>query len=136
MELNTFSTSLGSAKKRPRGSTTYGRGQKGQKSRSGASDKLGFNGGALPFYLRIPKRGFIPFVKRQLGINLRSLQSLLEKHDEITRELLAEHQLMRGGDKVKIFGDSSLLTKKVSFVGFSVTQSIRDRVESLGGVIK
>jgi len=85
MELNTLKPAAGSKKNRRRvgrgiGSglgKTAGRGHKGQKSRSGGFHKVGFEGGQMPMYRRLPKRGFVSLTRRHVGqITLNDLASI------------------------------------------------------------
>ena len=68
---------------------TAARGEKGQKSRSGYSRKIGFEGGQMPLHRRLPKRGFTNiFKKRWLEVSLASLEHHFEANDEVTPEVL------------------------------------------------
>src|ERR1700750_2014612 len=68
---------------------TSGRGEKGQKSRSGDSSKIGFEGGQMPLHRRLPKRGFTNIFKKEwIEVSLSSLEQNFEANDEITPEIL------------------------------------------------
>src|ERR671912_820744 len=70
---------------------TAGRGNKGQKSRSGYSSKVGFEGGQMPLQRRLPKRGFTNIFKKQwIEVTLSTLENGFDAGDEITPELLHE----------------------------------------------
>jgi len=97
LSLNNLKPSKGSVHKKKRvgrgpGSglgKTAGRGEKGQKSRSGYSAKIGFEGGQMPLHRRLPKRGFTNiFKKRWLEVSLGALDRSFEANEEITPELL------------------------------------------------
>src|SRR6266566_7727844 len=75
---------------------TAGRGEKGQKSRSGFSRKLGFEGGQMPLYRRLPKRGFTNiFKKRWLEVSLGALDRGFKANEEVTPELLHERGIIK-----------------------------------------
>ena len=93
---------------------TAGRGHKGQKARSGGSTRLGFEGGQMPLYRRIPKRGFKNYnYKEIIGINVSKLD-VFENGTEVTVETLIEAGIVKNPrDGVKILGDGEL-TKKLT----------------------
>src|SRR5438045_3398749 len=75
---------------------TAGRGEKGQKSRSGYSAKIGFEGGQMPLHRRLPKRGFTNiFKKRWLEVSLQALERSFTADDEITPEVLHTRGLIK-----------------------------------------
>src|SRR5262245_39429661 len=75
---------------------TSGKGHKGQKSRSGYSAKIGFEGGQMPLQRRLPKRGFTNIFKKQwLEISLAALDQHFEANEEITPELLHDRGLIK-----------------------------------------
>lgn len=109
---------------------TSGRGHKGQKSRSGYSRRLGFEGGQMPLIRRVPKRGFTNIFRREVAVvNLRDLVGF---EGEITPETLAEKGLVRKGMPVKILGDgeveSGLIVKAHRF-----SRGAREKIEAAGG---
>ena len=93
---------------------TAGKGHKGQKARSGAP-RLGFEGGQMPLFRRIPKRGFTdPNSKVITGINVSVLEDGYNAGDEVTLENLLEKRIIRKlNDGVKILGNGEL-TKKLT----------------------
>ncbi len=109
---------------------TAGRGHKGQKSRSGYSRRLGFEGGQMPLIRRVPKRGFTNIFRKEVAIvNLRDLVGF---DGEVTPEALLEKGLVRRGLAVKILGDgdvSSPLTVKAH----RFSRSAREKIEAAGG---
>lgn len=143
MGLNNLKPAAGSTKSRKRigrgeGSGRGGtstRGHKGQKSRSGYSKKIGFEGGQMPLQRRVPKFGFKnPFRVEYHGINLDTLQKLADekKVKEVTPEVLVENGLAQKNDKVKILGRGELKAKiSVSAHGFSKTATAA--IEAAGG---
>src|SRR3954462_10324333 len=73
---------------------TAGRGEKGQKSRSGYSRKIGFEGGQMPLHRRLPKRGFTNIFKKQwVEISLAALENNFSANEEITPEILHDRGL-------------------------------------------
>ena len=86
---------------------TAGRGQKGQKSRSGYSQKRGFEGGQMPLYKRLPKVGFTSKVLKPYVINVEKIKAIAAL-DEITLESIASvHKLGKSVKKVKLIGASA-----------------------------
>lgn len=119
---------------------TAGKGDKGQKARSGGGVRPGFEGGNMPLYLRLPKRGFKNFLFRTTYAEV-SLAQLEAKFDggEVTKEALIEKGLLKGINKrrpVKVLANGAL-TKKLTFVGIEkFTKSAADAVAKAGGEIK
>jgi len=75
---------------------TAGRGNKGQKSRSGYSSKIGFEGGQMPLHRRLPKRGFTNIFKKEwIEVSLSALDKSFEANEEVTPELLHERGLIK-----------------------------------------
>tara|TARA_Y100001935_G_C17051636_1_gene382293 strand:- start:212 stop:658 length:447 start_codon:yes stop_codon:yes gene_type:complete len=118
-----------------RGGTST-RGHKGAKSRSGYSRKIGFEGGQMPLYRRVPKFGFKNINRKEFrGINVDALQALAEakKLEVITFETLVENGLASKNDNVKILGRGELKAKlEVSAHAFS--ESAIKAIEAQGGV--
>ena len=109
---------------------TAGKGHKGQKSRSGYSRRLGFEGGQMPLIRRVPKRGFTNIFRQEVAVvNVRDLGDF---EGEITPETLLEKGLVRRGLEVKILGDgevSSALTVKAH----RFSKTAREKIEAAGG---
>ena len=112
---------------------TAGKGHKGQKARSGAP-RLGFEGGQMPLFRRIPKRGFTdPNSKVITGINVSVLEDRYNAGDEVTLENLLEKRIIRKvNDGVKILGNGEL-TKKLSVKVNAFSQSAKEKIEACGG---
>ncbi|RMB62781.1 50S ribosomal protein L15 [Dokdonia sinensis] len=115
---------------------TAGRGHKGQKSRSGYSKKIGFEGGQMPLQRRVPKFGFTNINRKEYaGVNLDTLQEYVDAgrlKDEVTIESLIENRLVGKNDLVKILGRGELKAKlKVSAHKF--TGTAKQAIESAGG---
>ena len=113
---------------------TAGRGEKGQKSRSGFSRKPGFEGGQMPLHRRVPKRGFSnqPFRKEYATVNLGRLE-VFEAGTIVTPELLVKQGVvkqLRGGLKVLADGE---LTKALTVHAHRFSGKARERIVALGG---
>ena len=111
---------------------TAGKGHKGQKARSGAP-RLGFEGGQMPLYRRIPKRGFKNRNRLEIvAINI----SALEKFDngaDVTVDTLIESGIVKNTkDGVKILGNGEL-TKKLNVKANAFSASAKEKIEALGG---
>ena len=111
---------------------TAGKGHKGQKARSGAP-RLGFEGGQMPLYRRIPKRGFKNRNRLEIvAINI----SALEKFDngaDVTVDTLIESGIVKNPkDGVKILGNGEL-TKKLNVKANAFSASAMEKIEALGG---
>ena len=148
MRLNTLADNAGARKKIKRvgrgpGSglgKTAGRGVKGQKSRSGVAINA-FEGGQMPLYQRLPKRGFNnPNAKRYAEINLSSIQNFIDKGriedpSQITEEVLVSLGIVRRKwDGIRLLGKGDLKSKiNISVTG--VSKSAQDAVEKLGGKV-
>ena len=113
---------------------TAGRGQKGQKSRSGGGVRIGFEGGQMPLARRLPKRGFKnPFKKVYTEINVEALNRF-ENGTEITAELLRSARVLSKIEKdgVKILGEGNL-EKAVTVKVAKFTASAQEKIEKAGG---
>ncbi len=111
---------------------TAGKGHKGQKARSGAP-RPGFEGGQMPLYRRIPKRGFkCRNSKEIVGINLSYLERF-EDGATVTVESLVEAGIVKNTrDGVKILGNGEL-TKKLTVQANAFSASAKEKIEALGG---
>ena len=107
---------------------TSARGHKGQHSRAGASQHPQFQGGAMPMFRRIPKRGFNNrFALQVLAINVGDLDQKFADGDEVTPESLAEKSLANGSfDVIKILGNGDL-SKKLKVSAHRFSQSARGK---------
>lgn len=112
-----------------------GRGGDGQWSRSGAGVRPGFEGGQMPLYRRLPKRGFnnFEFEKKYSTINVDCL-NIFDNGTEVTPELLREKRVIRKIEKdgVKILGDGNL-EKKLTVKASKFTKSAAEKIEAAGG---
>ncbi|MFY9505799.1 MAG: 50S ribosomal protein L15, partial [Caldicoprobacterales bacterium] len=112
---------------------TAGRGQKGQKSRSGSGIKPGFEGGQMPLIRRLPKRGFTNiFAKVYSIVNIKDLE-VFEADTIVTPELLKEAGLIKKlSDNIKVLGDGEL-SKKLTVQAHKFSKSAQEKIEALGG---
>ena len=112
---------------------TAGKGHKGQNARSGGGVRPGFEGGQIPLYRRLPKRGFNNvFAKNYAIVNVSDLNKF-DDGDVITVEALLEKRIIRKAlDGVKILGRGEL-TKKVTVQAAIFSASAKEKIESVGG---
>lgn len=139
MKLHELSPAKGSNKPKKRvgrgpGSglgKTAGRGHNGQRSRSGYSQRLGFEGGQMPLIRRVPKRGFTNIFRTEYKVvNVRDLADLEET--EITPEVLVGHGMVRRGRLVKVLGDGEI-DRAVTVRVHAFTGSAKKKIEAAGG---
>ena len=120
---------------------TSGRGHKGQKSRRGVAIKS-FEGGQMPLYRRLPKRGFNPIKSPEVGkINIGKIQSLLDKKkiknsETINLSLLKKAKLISNNClKLKILGNGELKNKITLEVDF-ISKSVKDKLDKTDSILK
>ena len=113
--------------------TTAGRGMNGQNSRSGGGTRLGFEGGQMPLYRRIPKRGFTNIWRKEPEIiNIEAL-NVFDDGAEITAETLREKGLIKKSDKgLKVLGKGKL-EKKLTVKANKFSKSAIEAIEKTGG---
>lgn len=141
MKLHELKPSEGSRKERNRvgrgtgsgNGKTSGRGHKGQKARSGGGVRLGFEGGQLPLFRRIPKRGFTNINRKEFAIvNLDVLNSF-EDGTEVTPELLIESGIIRNEKSgIKILSDGNI-EKKLTVKANKFSAAAKEAIEAAGG---
>ena len=115
---------------------TSTRGHKGARSRSGYSNKIGFEGGQMPLYRRLPKFGFKnPFRVEYRGINVDVLQKLAEEKNIIVidKDILIENGLANKNDLIKILGRGEL-SKKIEVKANAFSKTAISAIEAQGGV--
>ena len=120
---------------------TSGRGVKGQKSRSGVAIKS-FEGGQMPLYRRLPKRGFNPIQKENIAIlNLDKIQSFINKKSINTNDILNSSSLKKlklinkNSKKLKILG-SGEIKDKINIEADLASKSALEKLEKIGGSIQ
>ena len=112
---------------------TSGRGNKGQKARSGGGVRPGFEGGQMPLYRRLPKRGFTNiFAKKYVAVNVEVLDKFNDG-DEVTAESLLEKGIIsKTLDGVKLLGRGEV-TKKLTVKVAKISESAKEKIEKAGG---
>lgn len=140
--LNNLSPAKGSTHKKKRlgrgpGSglgKTAGRGNKGQKSRSGYSSKIGFEGGQMPLQRRLPKRGFTNIFKKQwIEVTLATLDERFEAGDEITPETMHSRGVIAKGKRDVVVLGTGELTKALTISAHRFTKGALEKIEGAGG---
>lgn len=120
--------------------TQAGKGHKGQKARSGGGVKLGFEGGQMPIYRRLPKRGFsnAPFKTEYAVVNLGRIAEKFEG-EEVSRETLVEKGMLSGRFKslpIKVLGEGELKSG-LTFKGINkFSKSAEEAINKAGGKIE
>ncbi len=115
---------------------TAGKGHKGQKARSGGSVRPGFEGGQMPLYRRIPKRGFKNRNSKEIvAINLDALERFEDGSEVTVATLLVAGVIKNPRDGVKILGNGEL-TKKLNVKVNAFSASAKAKIEELGGSVE
>lgn len=145
LKLNTIKAQPGATHKRKRlgrgpGSghgMTSGKGDKGQLARSGGSVRPGFEGGQMPLYRRIPKRGFKNPAKRTIAImNVCDLERLPATMKEVTLEtLVAANEIKGRFDRLTILGTGEI-TKALTIKAHKVSPSAMEKIQKAGGKVE
>ena len=114
---------------------TAGKGHKGQLARSGAK-KAGFEGGQMPLYRRLPKRGFkCRNSKDIVAINVSELERFEDGAEVTVETLLAAGAITNPRDGVKILGNGEL-TKKLTVKVYAFSESAKAKIEAVGGTVE
>jgi large subunit ribosomal protein L15 len=145
IELHNLTGLLKKRKRVGRGGSrggTSGKGHKGQKARSGGYVRIGYEGGQMPLYRRLPKRGFnnTQFQNEILTVNLTDLERVFESGAQVTRETLVEKGLIKVANgakgtqsvQVKILGNGKL-TKKLDVSADAFSKSALKAIQDNGG---
>ena len=112
---------------------TSGKGHKGAKARSGGGKRPGFEGGQMPLYRRVPKKGFTNIFGTEYGVvNVERLEVFNDGDVVTVEELLAKKIIRKPLDGVKIMGNGEL-TKKLTVKAAKFTASAKEKIEALGG---
>src|SRR5947207_12122049 len=144
LSLNSLRPAKGSTHKKKRvgrgpGSglgKTAGRGEKGQKSRSGYSAKIGFEGGQMPLHRRLPKRGFTNiFRKRWLEVSLAALERHFAANEEITPELLHHRGIIKKAKHDIVVLGNGEVSKALKISAHRFTKAAREKIEKAGGSV-
>lgn len=144
MKLHTLKPAEGARQERKRvgrgqgsgNGKTAGRGQKGQKARSGGGVRIGFEGGQQPLFRRLPKRGFNNVNRKEYAVvNLETLNQF-EDETVVTPELLKESGVVKKEmSGIKILG-SGELTKKLTVKATKFSKTAQDAIEAAGGSVE
>lgn len=145
MKLHELQPAAGSKKTRTRvgrglGSglgKTSGRGQKGQNSRSGGGVRSGFEGGQMPLYRRLPKRGFNNvFAKTYAEVNIEQLNRFEDGATVDPVALIEAGILKNVRDGIRILGNGSLETKNLTVIANGFTKSAEEKITAAGGKVE
>jgi large subunit ribosomal protein L15 len=144
ISLNSLRPAIGSTHKKKRvgrgpGSglgKTAGRGEKGQKSRSGYSQKIGFEGGQMPLHRRLPKRGFTNIFKKQwLEVSLAALERHFNADEEINPEVLHTRGIIKKAKHDVVVLGTGEISKPLRVSAHRFTRSAREKIEKAGGAV-
>ena len=145
MKLHELQPAAGSKKTRTRvgrglGSglgKTSGRGQKGQNSRSGGGVRSGFEGGQMPLYRRLPKRGFNNvFAKQYAEVNVEQLNRCEDGATVDPVALIEAGILKNVRDGIRILGNGTLETKNLTVIANGFTKSAEEKITAAGGKVE
>ena len=145
MKLHELQPAAGSKKARTRvgrglGSglgKTSGRGQKGQNSRSGGGVRSGFEGGQMPLYRRLPKRGFNNvFAKQYAEVNVEQLNRFEDGATVDPVALIEAGILKNVRDGIRILGNGSLESKNLTVIANGFTKSAEEKITAAGGKVE
>ena len=146
MKLHELQPAAGSKKTRTRvgrglGSglgKTSGRGQKGQNSRSGGGVRSGFEGGQMPLYRRLPKRGFnnSVFAKEYAEVNVEQLNRFEDGATVDPVALIEAGILKNVRDGIRILGNGTLETKNLTVIANGFTKSAEEKITAAGGKVE
>lgn len=116
---------------------TAGKGHKGQKARAGGGVRLGFEGGQMPLFRRIARRGFsnYPFKKEFQVVNVASLNRFADGDTVTPASLLAKGLARKSGVPVKILAGGEL-ARRLVVDGISVSAAAREKIAKLGGEVR
>ena len=119
--------------------TTAGKGNKGQQSRSGGKTYVGFEGGQMPLYRRIARKGFsnYPFKKEYVCINVELLETKFNDGETVNKDSLIEKGFnsSKSNSMVKVLGNGEI-TKKLTVEVDKVSASAKEKIEKAGGSVK
>lgn len=118
--------------------TTAGKGNKGQQSRSGGKTYVGFEGGQMPLYRRIARRGFsnYPFKKEFVCINVEQLEAKFTDGETVNKESLVQKGFIsaKSDSLVKVLGNGDI-SKKLTVNVDKISESAKAKIEKAGGTV-
>lgn len=115
-----------------------GRGNNGQNSRSGGGVRPGFEGGQMPLYRRVARRGFsnCPFKKEFVAVSLSDINEAFQDGETVTLQALKDRFVVKGIDTdAKILANGAI-SKKVSIEGLKVSAAAAEKIKAAGGEVK
>ena len=115
-----------------------GRGMNGQNSRSGGGVRPGFEGGQMPLYRRVARRGFsnCPFKKEYVAVSLDVISKIFQDGETVTLQALKDHCVVKGfTTDAKILANGEI-TKKVTVEGLKVSAAAAEKIKAAGGEVK
>jgi len=115
---------------------TATRGSKGQKSRSGTSVRPGFEGGQMPLYRRLPKRGFTNIFRKEFAIVNLSTLAVFEPGSQVSPEVLLARGIVKNvRDGIKILGDGDL-NRALNVRAHKFSKRAQDKIQKAGGTVE
>ncbi|WP_022670796.1 50S ribosomal protein L15 [Hippea alviniae] len=116
--------------------TTAGRGNKGEKQRSGGAKPAYFEGGQTPLYRRLPKRGFKnPFRVEYQIVNVGRLNEVCNDGDLVDINYMVKANLIKGNRPVKVLGEGEI-TKKITVIADAFSKSAVEKIQKAGGSVE
>ncbi len=114
-----------------------GRGHDGQNSRSGGGVRLGFEGGQMPLYRRVARRGFsnYPFKVEAQAVSLSTLDAVFEEGAVVSAETLRESGVIKGKETVAKILASGEITKALTVEGVALSKKAAEKIEAAGGKV-
>lgn len=115
-----------------------GRGHDGQNSRTGGGPRLGFEGGQMPLYRRVARRGFsnYPFKVENQAVSLSTIDAVFEDGAVVSDATLREAGVIKGKDTVAKILATGEITKKVTVEGLKLSKAAQEKIEAAGGSVK
>lgn len=116
---------------------TCGRGFNGQNSRSGGGVRPGFEGGQMPLYRRVARRGFsnYPFKKEYVAVSLDVINDSFNDGETVNLLALQDLRIVKGNEDAKILSNGEI-TKKIVVEGLKVSAAAAEKIKAAGGEIK
>ena len=115
-----------------------GRGHDGQNSRTGGGPRPGFEGGQMPLYRRVARRGFsnYPFKVENQAVSLSTIDAVFEDGAVVSDTTLREAGVIKGKDTVAKILATGEITKKVTVEGLKLSKAAQEKIEAAGGSVK
>ena len=117
---------------------TCGRGHDGQNSRTGGGPRLGFEGGQMPLYRRVARRGFsnYPFKVENQAVSLSTIDAVFEDGAVVSDATLREAGVIKGKETTAKILATGEITKKVTVEGLKLSKAAADKIVAAGGSVK